>query len=191
MRWSETLCIGMAGAVWVAAALAQAPDSAVKRGEYLVAVSSCTNCHTPGHFRGHEDGSQFLAGSEVGFDDPVKGVVVGPNLTPDKETGLGSWSDQQIVNAMTRGVLPNGQALSMAMPWAGLAHLSQSDARAIVAYLRSLPAVKRRTPGPFAPGTAATVAVLRLTAPSVKGTAAADSPGGGVGSSGGQTSVGK
>ena len=92
-------------------------------------------------------------------------MVVGPNLTSDKATGLGTWTDLQIANAFTAGVLPDGKLLSPIMPWPGLSRLSKDDARAIVAYLRSLKPVSRKTPGPFPLGTPATVAVLRLTPP--------------------------
>jgi hypothetical protein len=61
------------------------------RGKYLVEFGGCNDCHTPGYFLGKADTSRYLGGSDVGFEVP-DGVYVGPNLTPDKETGLGSWS---------------------------------------------------------------------------------------------------
>jgi len=166
MKAISVLCsVGMLSALAVSVSVANDRDERVARGEYLVAIGGCNDCHTPGHFLGHEDPAQTLAGSDVGFADPVKGVVVGPNLTPDKATGLGTWTDEQIQNAFTSGVLPDGKLLSPVMPWPGLSRLSKDDARAIVAYLRSLTPVSRKTPGPFPPGTPATVAVLRLTPP--------------------------
>ena len=135
MKAISVLCsVGMLSALAVSVSVANDRDERVARGEYLVAIGGCNDCHTPGHFLGHEDPAQTLAGSDVGFADPVKGVVVGPNLTPDKATGLGTWTDEQIQNAFTGGVLPDGKLLSPIMPWPGLSRLSKDDARAIVAY---------------------------------------------------------
>ena len=79
------------------------------------------------------------------------GVWIGQNLTPDKETGLGDWTDDQIVAAITKGVRPDGRKLAPIMPWQELAALAPDDAKAIVAYLRSLPPVNHAVPGPFGP----------------------------------------
>ena len=64
----------------------------IERGKYLVTIMSCTDCHTPGYFLGKPDNARVLGGSDVGFKIPP-GVVHGPNLTNDKETGLGNWTD--------------------------------------------------------------------------------------------------
>src|ERR1700726_23827 len=82
---------------------AQAADPQVERGNYLVQLGGCFDCHTPGYFFGHPDLTKYLGGSDVGFAIPGLGVFVGPNLTPDKETGLGAWTAQQIVIAITTG----------------------------------------------------------------------------------------
>ena len=145
-------------------ALAETPT---ERGLYLVTLSGCNDCHTPGALMGKPDETQRIAGSDVGFGDPASGVVVGPNLTPDRETGLGSWSDAQIIAALTRGVDKGGRKLSPVMPWPALSHLTPEDASAIVAYLRSLPPVKRATPDPFKPGEPVSVAVSVVVPPSV------------------------
>jgi mono/diheme cytochrome c family protein len=135
--------------LWAAAASAADPE--VERGKYLVAIASCNDCHTPGYFLGKPDFSRRLAGSDVGFTMPGLGAFVGRNLTPDKETGLGDWTDDQIISAITAGVRPDGRRLAPIMPWQGLSHLSSDDAHAIVAYLRSLPPIKNAVPGPFGP----------------------------------------
>src|SRR5262245_57058588 len=83
----------------------------VARGKDLVVGSLCTDCHTPGFFFGKPDEKRFLGGSEVGFEIPGLGVFHGPNLTPDKETGLGNWSTEQIVTALQTGVRPDGRIL--------------------------------------------------------------------------------
>lgn len=142
--------------------LAWAEDAQVARGKYLVTVAGCNDCHTPGYFFGKPDMARFLGGSEVGFEIPGHGVFVGPNLTPDKETGLGSWTDQQIATALTTGVRPDGRELAPIMPWRAFANLTKSDAAAIVAFLRSLPPVKNKVAGPFGPNQRATTFVMKI-----------------------------
>jgi mono/diheme cytochrome c family protein len=143
-------------------ALAQ---DAVARGKYLAVVGGCTDCHTPGYFFGKPDGNRYLGGSEVGFEIPGMGVFHGPNLTPDKETGLGGWSDQEIVAALTTGVRPDKRILAPIMPWKALAQLTKDDTNAIVAYLKSIPAVKNKVPGPFGPGQKPTSFVMKIVPP--------------------------
>jgi mono/diheme cytochrome c family protein len=130
---------------------AHAADSQVERGKYLVQIAGCTDCHTPGHFFAHPDMNRFLGGSDVGFGIPGHGVFVGPNLTSDKETGLGKWTLPQIVAAITSGERPDGRILAPAMPWRGYANLTKSDALAIATFLKSLPPVSNKVAGPFGP----------------------------------------
>lgn len=130
----------------ISAAAAQTP---VERGQYLVTVGGCSDCHTPGNFLGHPDFKRFLGGSDVGFGIPNVGVFVGPNLTPDTETGIGKWSVDDIVAAVTAGKTPEGRTLSPVMPWPSLAKLTRADAEAIALYLKSLPPVSNKVPGPF------------------------------------------
>jgi mono/diheme cytochrome c family protein len=126
-------------------------DDRVDRGKYLVGISGCSDCHTPGGLLGNPDSARTLGGSDVGFGIPGVGVFIGPNLTPDKETGLGKWTNDQIIKAMTTGITPDGRVLSGVMPWQALSRLTSSDAQAIVAYLQSLPPVKNAVPGPLGP----------------------------------------
>ena len=83
-------------------------DALVERGAYLVAIMDCTGCHTDGALIGQPDPARFLAGSEIGFGGPPPPgassgpVVYPPNLTPDVETGLGAWSDEEIMRAFRR-----------------------------------------------------------------------------------------
>jgi mono/diheme cytochrome c family protein len=139
---------------------ARAQDALVARGKYLVTLGGCTDCHTPGHLLGKPDMTHFLGGSDVGFAIPRLGVFVGRNLTPDQETGLGSWTREQIVNALTTGVRPDGRVLAPVMPYAAYAQMTRADALAIAAYLQSLPPVKREVPGPFGPSDKVSVFVM-------------------------------
>ncbi len=153
--------VGLAAAMVLAAGgAAWAADAQVERGKYLAQVGGCTDCHTPGSFLGHPDTARFLGGSDVGFAVAGLGVFVPPNLTPDNETGLGTWSAQQIVTAITTGERPDGRILAPIMPWQDLSHLTHADALAIAAYLKSLPAVKHKVPGPFGPQEKPTVFVM-------------------------------
>jgi mono/diheme cytochrome c family protein len=130
---------------------AAAQSVQVKRGEYLANLGGCNDCHTPGSFLGKRDSSRTLAGSDVGFAIPGMGVFVGPNLTPDKETGLGNWTNEQIANAIQAGKRPDGRMLAPVMPYNDFAHMTKPDALAIAAYLKSLPAINNKVPGPFGP----------------------------------------
>ena len=80
---------------------------------------------------------------------PSLGYFYGANLTPDTETGLGSWTTAQIVAAITQGVRPDGRILAPIMPWHSFANMTPDDAEAVALYLQSLPPVKHKVPGPF------------------------------------------
>jgi mono/diheme cytochrome c family protein len=141
---------------------AHAADPQVERGKYLVEIGACGDCHTPGHFLGHPDMTRFLGGSDVGFGIPNLGVFVGPNLTPDNETGLGTWTAPQIVTAITKGERPDGRMLAPAMPWRAFANLTRADALAIAAFLKSLPPVSHKVAGPFGPNEPTPVLVMSV-----------------------------
>jgi mono/diheme cytochrome c family protein len=140
----------------------------IARGKYLVNLGGCNDCHTPGYFLGKPDMARFLGGSEVGFELPGLGVFHGPNLTPDKETGLGGWTDEQVMTAFQKGARPDGRMLAPIMPWHAFANLTPEDAQAIVAFLRSIPPVKNRAPGPFGPTETPTSFVMKVVPPAGK-----------------------
>lgn len=159
-----------AAAVLLGSALITActAESETERGKYLVGVSGCNDCHTPGYFFGKPDMKRYLGGSEVGFEIPGLGVFHGPNLTPDKETGLGAWTDQQIVVALRTGTRPDGRILAPIMPWRAFASLTDADAKAMAVYLKSLPPVRNKVPGPFASTDSATSFVMKIVPPQTK-----------------------
>jgi mono/diheme cytochrome c family protein len=137
-----------------------ADQDQIARGKYMVSLMGCDDCHTPGHFFGKDDMTRNLAGSDVGFGIPSLGVFVAPNLTPDSDTGLGKWTPDQIVAAVTKGERPDGRILAPVMPWRHFAKLTPSDAQAIALYLKSLPPVSHQVPGPFGPSQVPTVFVM-------------------------------
>ena len=95
--------------------------------------------------------SRYLAGSDVGLETPGLGIFVPRNLTPDQDTGLGNWTKEQIIAAIQTGVRPDGRILAPIMPWRAYAALTKSDVGAIADFLRSLPPVSHKVPGPFGP----------------------------------------
>jgi len=144
---------------------ANAADSQLARGKYLATIIPCTDCHTPGTFLGKPDMTKYLAGSDVGFEVPGLGVFYGSNLTPDKDTGLGSWTKEQIATAITTGKRPDGRILAPPMPVNSFKALGRSDAMAIAAYLKSLPPIKNKVPGPFGPSQKPTSFVYQVLPP--------------------------
>jgi mono/diheme cytochrome c family protein len=139
----------------------------VARGKYLVTFGACTDCHTPGSFFGKPDITRFLGGSDVGFEILGVRVFVAQNLTPDSQTGLGSWSEQQIVAAVTTGKIPDERILAPIMPWHAYANLTKSDALAIAAYLESLPPVSHQVGGPYGANEIPKESVMVVVPPSV------------------------
>ncbi|MBS7539696.1 c-type cytochrome [Ancylobacter lacus] len=144
----KTIILAAAAAAFLLAALpaAGASEAELKRGRYLAAIMDCGGCHTPGAFAGKPDMARPLAGSEIGFQIPGLGVFYPPNLTPDAATGLGGWSVADIVKAVRTGERPDGRVLAPAMPWRSYAALTDADARALAAYLKSLPPVANQVP---------------------------------------------
>jgi mono/diheme cytochrome c family protein len=168
---THRIAFAVAAAIALAASAstaAAADPAAIARGKYLVTVASCHDCHTPGYFLGKPDMARYLGGSDVGFELPGLGVFHGPNLTPDKETGLGAWTDAQILTALQTGVRPDGRVLAPIMPWRAFASLTRPDAEAIVAYLRSVPPVSHKAPGPFGPSETPTSFVMKVVPPAAK-----------------------
>ncbi|HEY3624571.1 MAG TPA: cytochrome c [Roseiarcus sp.] len=164
-RLATTLGLALAGSAYLAYP-ASADDAQVARGRYLVTISGCSDCHTPGALLGAPDMKRYLGGSDVGFSIPGQGVFVGQNLTPDKETGVGAWTDAQIIAAIRTGKTPDGRTLSPVMPYPALAHLTDEDAQAIVAFLKSLPSVSNKVKN-FGPNDKVTVNVSAVLPPDV------------------------
>jgi len=160
----HALLVGAAAAVLggVLIKTTVAQNAQVERGKYLVNVAGCLDCHTPGYFFGKPEMDRYLGGSEVGFEIPGLGVFHGPNLTPDPDTGLGKWSIDQIVTALQTGKRPDGRELAPIMPWRAFANLTKEDATAIAVFLKSIPAVKNKVPGPFGPSEKPTGFVMKV-----------------------------
>lgn len=165
-----------------ASALAEGSNTAqIKRGALLVGIGGCADCHTPfkmGANGPEKDKSRGLSGhpeqlklaappnlngdwnwagsaTMTAFVGPW-GVSYAANLTPDRETGIGAWSEKDFVQAMRTGKhVGVARPIMPPMPWQAVAQLPDSDVRAIFAYLKSQQAVKNRVPE-YAPPSNAT-----------------------------------
>jgi cytochrome c553 len=123
------------------------------RGGYLVnQVCACGACHTS---REHGDiateperTDAFLAGGNIYVAPGMTDGLWIPNITPDAETGVGAWSDDELMRAIRDGVTRDGRFMLPLMPFGAYQHLSDEDVRSIVAYLRAVPAYKQAKPRP-------------------------------------------
>jgi mono/diheme cytochrome c family protein len=129
------LCL-LAGPVVAAA------QTAVERGRYLVeGLGACANCHTPKGPQGPDAGKHLAGGFEI---PEAFGVAVSPNITPDRVTGIGAWTDEQIIRAIREGKHRDGRTLGPPMPYGFYRGLSDTDVKAMVAYLRTVQPIENR-----------------------------------------------
>ena len=152
-------------------------EALVKQGEHIVTSFGCADCHTPkimGPNGPEEDNSRKLSGHPASMELPPAPVPSGPwvisitgdltawtgpwgtsftrNLTPDKETGLGDWTEQNFIDTIRSGRrLGKGRALLPPMPWPAISHLTDDELKAVFAYLQSLPPIKNPVPEPIPP----------------------------------------
>jgi cytochrome c553 len=127
---------------------ADAKANPVKRGEYLVDTLMCALCHSPVDENKRLIPGMRLAGG-LRFELQPFGEFATANLTSDKETGLGSWTDAEIKRVITQGTLRDGtRLLPYPMDWPSFALMSEDDLNAIVAYLRTVPPIRNKIPAP-------------------------------------------
>ena len=126
-------------------------DEQLERGQYLTTILGCGGCHTEGALLGNPEGP-WLAGSQIGVaytadeHDESPGIVFPANLTSDETTGLGRWSEADIVTYLRTGMDHYGQQATAVMPWPNYALLHDDDLAAIAAFLKRLPAVEYPIP---------------------------------------------
>jgi hypothetical protein len=121
----------------------------IERGQYLfTTLLDCDGCHSERDFT--RLGGPVIAGTRgKGVILPLEGLpgqVNAPNITPDPETGLGSWTDGEKIRAVREGISKDGHMLFPLMPYAGYRFLSDSDVLALVAYMNTLPAIRNYVP---------------------------------------------
>lgn len=128
----------------------EATAARLERGKYLVHhVTDCLGCHsdhTLAYALPIKPGTEGQGGFPFGPEFGVPGLVCAQNITSDKETGIGAWTDGEVLRAMREGVDRNGNALFPMMPYSGYRELSEEDALSIVAYVRTLKPIRNTTP---------------------------------------------
>jgi len=164
MRNMIVNAVGFALVAFVAGALSPASAQDKRRGEYLATIMDCGGCHTPGALAGQPDQTRHLGGSTVGFQIPNIGIFYPPNLTPD-ETGLGAWSEKEIMTAVRTGVRPDGRVLVPVMPYRNYGKLTDADASALAAYLKTLKPIRHKAPTIVGPTEKATAPYLSVVVP--------------------------
>jgi mono/diheme cytochrome c family protein len=131
-------------AALLGAGAAASADARLDRGRYLVeSIAGCGNCHTPQGPNGPLPG-KTLAGGQAVQDSHF--TATSANITPDTETGIGKWTEAQIVVAIREGRRPDGSLIGPPMPFGQYRSLSDNDVAAIAAYLRTVPPVKNAVP---------------------------------------------
>jgi cytochrome c553 len=141
----------------------------IERGRYLATVMDCNGCHTPFDAKGQPDMSRLLSGhpAAVNVNEPPKlaagwgtaindtntawagpwGISYTTNLTPDRVTGIGAWTEQTFIDSIRRGKKAGvGRPLLPPMPWANYAKLTDDDLKALFAYLQSIPPLRNAVP---------------------------------------------
>lgn len=135
MRRLGVFIVAMSVLGWaIGESRAETTNDRIARGKYVFALAGGCGCHT-------EKGGQVNAGGR-----PLKtpyGTFYGTNITADPTTGIGSWTDQQIIDSIRLGVRPDGSVTSPVMPYPAFSGMSDEDAADLVVYLRSLPPVSR------------------------------------------------
>jgi mono/diheme cytochrome c family protein len=118
-------------------AFAGEQEQLVRKGEYLIRAAGCVSCHTD-----HDNKGAYLAGGrelKTAF-----GTFYPPNITPDPDYGIGSWSEQDLVQALQQGIAPDGSHYYPVFPYTSYTKLRQEDIRAMAAYLHTVqPAAKQ------------------------------------------------
>jgi mono/diheme cytochrome c family protein len=131
--WKVTALLTVLAACSLFFASAHAQQSLVQRGEYLARAGDCISCHTA------KSGAAYAGGLRM--DTPF-GYLLAPNITPDPETGIGTWSADDFYRALHDGVNKRGQDMYPVMPYDFYTKVTREDSDAIFAYLHSLPPVR-------------------------------------------------
>ena len=142
IRFVTTLLAAFA----VTLGVANAQSDLIKRGDYLVnGILTCGNCHSPKGPTGDIPGKLFSGG--LSWDEPPFKVTAS-NITQDKDTGIGGWTDAQIKTLMRTGILPNGVHIAMIMPTGFYHIMTDRDLNAVVAYLRTIKPISNKVADP-------------------------------------------
>ena len=135
-----------------ATANADSLNQSIERGKYIVTkVTICLDCHSERDYKYFggpiKDGTEGMGGEL--FDEKtvgMPGILYARNITPDPETGIGTWTDDEIFRAITRGISKNGDTLFPLMPYVSYNRMAKQDIMDIIAYLRTLKPIKHKVP---------------------------------------------
>ena len=126
---------------------AHAQSDLVKRGDYLVnGILTCGNCHSPKGPTGDIPGKLFSGG--LSWDEPPFKVTA-PNITQDKETGIGAYTDAELKQVLRKGIKRNGVPVAMVMPSGFYEIMTDADLNAVIAYLRTIKPISNKVPDPI------------------------------------------
>ena len=118
-----------------------------ERGRYIVTTLGCSDCHTPHGDQG-PDFNRYLSGGIL-LAATGEGSFISRNLTPDKETGIGMRTDEEVKRVLRSGVFHTGRRINhRAMPWGNFSNMTDEDLYAIILYLRQLNPVRHHIPDP-------------------------------------------
>lgn len=151
----------------------------IRRGEYIVRIGSCNDCHTPwifdaelgiprpdltrmlsGHPEGAPDPEGTIGPHDIGLIGPTFtsfslpfGIVYSVNLTPDLDTGIGTWTEEMFLDIFRKGrhLGGDGRGVLPPMPWFWIRNLTDDDLKAVYAYLNSIPPIRNAVPSPKVP----------------------------------------
>jgi len=144
---SSRFCLVASVLLAYAGAIGARAETQVERGAYLVnAVMACDGCHTPRQAGGFAMARRFSGGSQT-WDTPAY-TVKGANITPDRDTGIGAWSHDDLKRALTDGVRPSGIPLAPQMPFVFYKIMTPRDLDAVATYIESASAVRNEVQVP-------------------------------------------
>jgi mono/diheme cytochrome c family protein len=128
--------VGAAAMLFLGGTVCADDEATLAKGEYLLHAGGCISCHT-----GDEEGAHPLAGGHA-LESPF-GVFYSPNITPDQETGIGAWTDEDFLTAFWEGKNPDGDHYFPAFPYPAYTGMSRADVLALKAYLFSVEPVRK------------------------------------------------
>src|ERR1700690_845509 len=174
------LSVALLGAAVAKSKDAKPKEDPVARGRYIVSFAGCNDCHTPWVFNKDlgqpvPDGTRFLSGNPAGAPEPQAkvdpktdlafigatftafklpfGTVYSANLTPDKETGIGNWTEEMFLNVFRKGLHMGvaGRPVLPPMPWPEFRNMTDDDLKAVFAFLKTIPPVHNPVADPKVP----------------------------------------
>src|SRR5512140_497722 len=138
-------------------ARAQTDDGLIARGRYIATAIQGCGCHTREKADGSKDEAWHYAGApnppppagppaNAGWTSPRWKRIYARNITPDRETGIGNWTESNFIRAMRTGLTPDGRVLDAQMPWEAFQKVTDRDLKSLWAYLKTIKPIKNKAP---------------------------------------------